>query len=61
MFGWNTPLPQKVFYTNLAFMGMVAELHDEDEGWRDTVEDIAAIAAFAGTTFSLWAPPPVRS
>ena len=60
MFGWNTPLPQKITYTNLAFMGMVVELTDDEKGWNDTVEDFAAIAAFAGTTFSLWTPPAVK-
>lgn len=59
--GHALPLPQKIAITNAAFLVMAYELTDQEEGWRDNVEDTMAILTFAGTAYILWMPAGVQA
>jgi len=58
--GHALSLPAKIALSNTALLIMSAELIDDEEGWRDNLEDTGAILTFAGTLYVLWLPPVVQ-
>jgi len=58
--GYHLPLASKIAISNAAFIAMMWELTDEEEGWVDNLEDTGAILTFAGTMYVLWIPPVVQ-
>jgi len=58
--GYHLSLPAKIAITNASFLIMSAELIDDEEGWRDNLEDTGAILTFAGVVYVLWIPPVVQ-
>jgi len=58
--GHALSLPAKIALSNTALLIMAAELIDDEDGWRDNLEDTGAILTFAGTLYVLWLPPVVQ-
>ena len=59
--GYYLSRPAKIAISNASFLLMAGELIDDEEGWRDNLEDTGAIIQFAGTLYVLWVPPVVQA